>query len=130
MSTPKGKILHFGLAGHPTDASVSNEKVQALVNEGAEKARAAGYEVQLTFIEVEDFPEALAALKQNLKSGNWDALVVGGGLRVAPPLTPLFEQTINVAKDAAPGMKILFQMAPGDIYETVQRGLGGDSTAQ
>ena len=124
-SPPKAKILHFGLAGHPTDSSISKGAVQSLVNEGADKARAAGYEAHLTFLEPENFPDCLIDLKRKLETGAWDALIIGGGLRVTPALTPQFEQTINVAREAAPGMKILFQMAPGDIFETVQRGFEG-----
>ncbi|KAK4634097.1 hypothetical protein CLAFUW4_01967 [Fulvia fulva] len=90
MSTPKGRILH------PTDASVSNEKIQALVKEGADKARAAGYEVPLTFVEPVDLSASMTALRQSLQSGDWDALIVSGALGVTPAYTPQFERTINM----------------------------------
>ncbi|EME48335.1 hypothetical protein DOTSEDRAFT_108113, partial [Dothistroma septosporum NZE10] len=94
---------------------------QALVNEGADKARAAGYEVQLTFVDPAVFPNHLSELRQRVETGKWDALIIGGGLKNAPSLTKEFEQTVNLARTSAPKMKILFQMAPGDIYETIQR---------
>ncbi|CAK3933046.1 Hypothetical predicted protein [Lecanosticta acicola] len=125
MTTLNKRILHFGLPGHPTDPSVSNESIQAIVTSGAEKARKAGYDVQLTFLDPEDFTSSLSNLKSELGTGKWDALVIGGGIRVAPQFVVQFEQTINIAREVAPKTRILFQAAPGDIYETVQRGFEG-----
>lgn len=121
-STPKKRALHFGLSGHPTDPTLSPSIVQYQVTEGADKAREAGYEVQTTFFSPEDFESSFERLRAELATGKWDALIIGGGVRMAPNLTPQFERTINIARTTAPETKILFQAAPGDIREVLGRG--------
>lgn len=102
------------------------ESIQSKVNSGAQKARDTGlYDVQLTFIDPETFSSSLSELRKELETGNWDALVVGGGIRLAPSLTPMFERIVNTAREVAPKTMLLFQMEPGDLCETVVRGFEG-----
>lgn len=123
----KKQIIHFGLAGPLKDqqvtAGMTRESIQSQVTAGADKARESGkYDVQLTFAEEDEIEQAIKDLRKELESGKWDALVIGGALRAAPPMTPNFEKVVNMWAQVAPKTKILFQMAPGDIYEVCQRG--------
>ena len=125
----KKQILHFGLAGPTQDSQattgMTKDSIESQVKSGAQKARDTGlYDVQLTFIEPETFATSLGELRKELETGKWDALVIGGGLRMGVPLTPMFEQVVNTSREAAPRTKVLFQMAPGDIDVTVKRGFG------
>lgn len=126
MTCSSKRILHIGLAGPLTNeqstAGMTAEWIQGQVNKGAEKARQAGHVVEPTFFDPPNFSEALNKIKKELESGEWDALIIGGGLRATPSLTPQFEQVVNTAREAAPKTRLLFQMAPGDVFETIQRG--------
>ena len=121
------RALHIGLAGPIDDSKVTAgmdaESVQKKVNAGAQKAHATGlYHVECTFFEPKDFAETLAELRKKLEAGTWDALIIGGGVRAIPSITPIFEQIVNASREAAPKTKMLFQMAPDDIRETLERG--------
>lgn len=123
----KKQILHFGLAGplnnEQITAGMTRESIQSKVTAGADAAIASGkYDVQLTFAEFETLDEEIGKLRKALESGRWDALVIGGALRGAPPVLPQFEQVVNLSREVAPKTKILFQGSPGDIYEVCRRG--------
>lgn len=123
---PKKRALHFGLTGHPTDPTQSPAIVQAKVTEGADRAREAGYEVQTTFFDLDDLESSFERLQAELATGRWDALIIGGGIRMTPGLTPEFERTVDIARRTAPETKILFQASPGDIREVLRRGFEED----
>ena len=125
-SQPKKRALHFGLTGHPTDPTQSTAIVQYQVTEGADRAREAGYEVQTTFFDLDDLESSFERLQAELATGRWDALNIGGGIRLTPNLTPQFERTIGLARRTAPETKILFQASPGDIREVLRRGFEED----
>jgi hypothetical protein len=53
----------------------------------------------------------------------WDVVVVGGGIRKAEPLLPLFEQVVNLMRRHAPQAAIAFDTSGGDSVEAAQRWL-------
>ena len=53
----------------------------------------------------------------------WDVVVVGGGIRKAEQLLPLFEQIVNLIRRHAPQAAIAFNTNGGDSVEAAQRRL-------
>lgn len=103
------------------------EQLESHVKAGAQRARDTGlYDVQLTFFHLETFEQTLSDFRKEMQSGKWDAIVVGGGLKGSPTLTPQFELVVNAARELSPRTKLLFQSAPGDIDATIQRGFKDD----
>ncbi|MFJ4716486.1 hypothetical protein [Streptomyces sp. NPDC088785] len=53
----------------------------------------------------------------------WDVVVIGGGIRRAEPLLPLFEQLVNLIRRHAPRAAIAFNTSGGDSVEAARRWL-------
>jgi hypothetical protein len=57
------------------------------------------------------------------QGGQWDAYLIGGGLKMIAPLTPLFEDIINTIITSNAGKpKILFSANGMDHWEVAKRG--------
>lgn len=64
-------------------------------------------------------PTLTAALSER----PWDVVVIGGGIRKAEPLLPLFEQTVNLIRRHAPQAAIAFNTHGADSVEAARRHL-------
>jgi hypothetical protein len=84
----------------------------------------AGYDCEMIVFPVEDFPTELEKFKQQLRSKMWDAVVIGFGLRGNPDHTSLFEQLVNAASDALPGIRFGFSSKPEDFMPCLVRTVG------
>ncbi|MET7289807.1 hypothetical protein [Streptomyces sp. NPDC005573] len=62
-------------------------------------------------------------LVSSLSSQPWDVVVVGGGIRKAEQLLPLFEQIVNLIRRHAPQAAIAFNTNGGDSVEAARRWL-------
>ncbi|WP_030900033.1 hypothetical protein [Streptomyces sp. NRRL F-5126] len=78
-----------------------------------------GIDAAMTLIEFDD--SAGPALVAALTERPWDVVVVGGGVRKAEPLLPLFEQVVNLIRRHAPQAAIAFNTSGGDSVEAAQR---------
>lgn len=47
--------------------------------------------------------------------------MVGGGVRMMPENTLLFERLLNVLTEAAPGIRLCFNTAPENTVEALRR---------
>ena len=68
-------------------------------------------------------PDASAAetVQQRLAATAYDAVVIGGGIRIPPKSLPLFEQLVNAVHHAAPGAAIAFNTTPQDTADAAAR---------
>ncbi|MFJ4413986.1 hypothetical protein ACWIG4_02945 [Streptomyces sp. NPDC002248] len=89
----------------------------------AELARFATYGVGADMVLVEYDEHAEHALAKALASRAWDVVVIGGGLRKAEPLLPLFEAAVNLVRRHAPQAAIAFNTSGGDSVEAALRHL-------
>ncbi|MET7750134.1 hypothetical protein [Micromonospora sp. NPDC005367] len=89
----------------------------------AELARFAahGIDAAMTLIVFDESAES--TLIASLTSRPWDVVVVGGGIRKAEQLLPLFEQVVNLIRRHAPQAAIAFNTSGGDSVEAAQRWL-------
>ena len=64
---------------------------------------------------------AAAVLRAKLAERPFDCVVVGGGIRLDPELTPLLELVVDVVRRASPHTAICFNTRPGDTADAVAR---------
>ena len=68
----------------------------------------------------DDIEERVAAA---LRSGTWDCVLVGGGIRHSDDLLEVFETCVNLVHRLAPEAEIAFNRRPDDIVDAVDRRL-------
>jgi len=102
-------------------AGFNAEKIRAGIAIGMEKMQERGWQADLCLIP----PDKTAALavETQLKSANYDCVVIGGGIRVPPKSLSLFEVVINAVRKAAPNASIAFNTRPEDTAEAAARWL-------
>jgi hypothetical protein len=65
-------------------------------------------------------------IEQQLRSANYDCVVIGGGLRLPPKSLALFETVVNAVHRGAPGATIAFNTRPEDTADAAARQLKAD----
>ncbi|WAL66824.1 hypothetical protein ORV05_03155 [Amycolatopsis cynarae] len=80
-----------------------------------------GIDAAMTLVVFDESAES--ALITSLAERPWDVVVVGGGIRKAEQLLPLFEQIVNLVRRHAPQAAIAFNTSGGDSVEAAQRWL-------
>ena len=60
-------------------------------------------------------------MERQLRSMNYDCVVIGGGVRLPPRNLALFEIVINAIRKAAPGAAIAFNTRPDDSADAAAR---------
>ena len=66
-------------------------------------------------------------VERQLRSTNYDCVVIGGGVRLPPRNLALFEVVINAIRKAAPGAAIAFNTRPDDSADAAARWLAAGS---
>ncbi|MBB4779402.1 hypothetical protein [Streptomyces rapamycinicus] len=89
----------------------------------AELARFGHHRIDASVTVVVFDDSAESTLVESLTRHPWDVVVVGGGIRKAEPLLPLFEQVVNLIRRHAPQAAIAFNTSIGDSLEAAQRWL-------
>jgi hypothetical protein len=86
---------------------------------GLERVRAAGYLVDQLLVPLDE--SALGRIEEAVEGREWDAVVIGGGIRKPEPLLELFEAVVNLVHERAPGAKVAFNTDGGSSLEAVRR---------
>jgi hypothetical protein len=73
-------------------------------------------------------PDASATeeVKQRLSAVSYDAVVIGGGIRIPPRSLLLFERLVNAIHQAAPAAAIAFNTTPQDTADAAARWIAGE----
>ena len=66
---------------------------------------------------------AVSMLERQLRSADYDCVVIGAGLRLPPKSLVLFEQVVNAIHKLAPRASIAFNTRPEDTAEAAARQL-------
>ena len=64
---------------------------------------------------------ATDAVEQRLAGTTYDAVVIGGGIRIPPKSLLLFEQLVNAVHRSAPSAAIAFNTTPQDTADAAAR---------
>lgn len=126
MTLPR--VLYVGLEPTLLDATMMPGFDAASVAAGIERAladlRGGGFEP--TWCPVDRGETARDVVVAELARTRYDAVVIGAGLRMAPPLFLLFETLVNAVHAHAPHAKICFNTRPTDTLEAVRRWIPAD----
>ncbi len=123
---PSGtKILSIGLHPRALDYSRMPEGLdEAALTARIEAAHVAlrerGFEAVPCLIDTSP-DHAEAAVREHLRTQTFGLAMIGGGIRMMPENTLLFERLINVLTEAAPGIRLCFNTAPEDTVEALGR---------
>lgn len=124
---PSGtKVLSIGL--HPSAPDYSrmldgfnNEAIlTARIETGIAALREAGFDAVPCLIDTSP-DRAEAAVRELLQEHAFGLAVIGGGVRMMPENTPLFERLVNLLTEEAPGIRLCFNTSPENTVEALRR---------
>ena len=128
------RILLLGLDPETVDFSdpalppgMTAEKVRAGITVALKQFTERGWESDVGFIRPDE--TAGPTVERQLRSANYDCVVIGGGVRLPPRHLALFEVVINAIHKAAPGAAIAFNTRPDDSADAAARWLAAGSRA-
>ncbi len=120
------RILLLGLDPETVDYSdpalppgMTAEKVHAGIAVAVKGFTDRGWESDVGFIRPDE--TAGPEVERQLRSTNYDCVVVGAGVRLPPRNLALFEVVINAVRKAAPGAAIAFNTRPDDSADAAAR---------
>lgn len=116
-------VLYLGLEPHLVDFSgfpdLSAEKLATQLREQVAQLRDASFDVD--FVGVDRGETAADVTAAALAAKPYDVVLIGAGLRTAPPLLTLFETLINVVHERAPQARLCFNTSPRDSEAAIRR---------
>ena len=128
------RILLLGLDPETVDYSdsalppgMTAEKVHAGIAVAVKQFADRGWEYDVASIRADE--TAGPAVERQLRSTNYDCVVIGGGVRLPSRNLALFEVVINAIRSFAPGAAIAFNTGPHDSADAAARGLALASRA-
>ena len=128
------RILLLGLDPESVDYSdpalspgMSAEKVHAAIAVALKQFTDRGWESDVGYFHPDE--TAGPTVERQLRSTNYDCVVIGGGVRLPPRNLAMFEALINVVRKVAPGAAIAFNTRPDDSADAAARGLALGSRA-
>src|SRR5258705_9772429 len=128
------RILLLGLDPETVDFSdpalppgMTAEKVRAGITVALKQFTERGWESDVGLIRPDE--TAGPTVERQLRSANYDCVVIGGGVRLPPRHLALFEVVINAIRKAAPGAAIAFNTRPDDTAEAAARWVAAGTPA-
>ena len=128
------RILLLGLDPETVDFSdpalppgMNAEKVRAGITVALKQFTERGWESDVGLIRPDE--TAGPTVERQLRSANYDCVVIGGGVRLPSRHLALFEAVINAIRKAAPGAAIAFNTRPDDSADAAARWVATGSRA-
>ncbi|MBL3671328.1 hypothetical protein JL475_36595 [Streptomyces sp. M2CJ-2] len=119
------KVLSIGL--HPSALDYSrmpdgvDEAVLTARIEAANTAlREAGFDAVPCLIDASP-DRAAATVREQLQKHTFGLAMIGGGIRMLPENTLLFERLINILTEETPWIRLCFNTTPEDTVEALRR---------
>jgi hypothetical protein len=120
------KVLSIGL--HPSAPDYSrmldgfdNEAIlTARIEAGIAALREAGFDAVPCLIDT-SWDRAEATVRELLQEHAFGLAVIGGGIRMVPENTVLFERLVNLLTEEAPGIRLCFNTSPENTVEALKR---------
>ena len=128
------RILLLGVEPEAVDYSdpalppgLNAEKIRAGIAVAVKGFTDRGWESDVVYILPDE--TAGSAVEQQLRSADYDCVVIGGGVRLPPRNLALFEVVINAVRKAAPGAAIAFNTGPHDSADAAARWVAAGNRA-
>jgi hypothetical protein len=118
------KILVIGLHPDAIDYTkhpgLDEATLTARIEQGDAALRAAGFDAVTCLVDT-DPDAAEKTIGEQLSEESFGLAVIGGGVRMAPENTLLFERMINVLVAKAPGIRFCFNTSPETTIDAIRR---------
>ena len=96
-------------------------KIVAQLEAVPEQMRRIGVEYTFFGVTPEEAKTGLDRLRDALAATPFDGVVFGNGIRSNMPLTPWFEQLLNVVRETSPQTRVMFNTEPATAIDAVRR---------
>jgi hypothetical protein len=121
-------VLSIGFHPRALDFSkmpdgVDEASLTARIERGNAVLREAGFDVVLCQIEV-SADAAEEQIREHLHDAQFGLAMIGGGIRMIPEHTELFERIVNVLHEVSPGIRLCFNTAPDNSVDALKRWIG------
>ncbi|MCT4357246.1 hypothetical protein M5362_29515 [Streptomyces sp. Je 1-79] len=125
MTLATTKVLSIGLDPRSLDFSalpdgVDEASLTARIAAGNAALREAGFDVVTCLVDPSP-DDAEAAVRGQLAGGAFGLAMIGGGVRMIPEHTLLFERLVNVLTEAVPGIRLCFNTSPETTVDALRR---------
>ena len=98
-------------------------KIHAGIAIGMQQMADRGWDADLCLVPPDD--SATDVVRQRLAGCAYDAVVIGGGIRIPPRSLLLFERLVNAVHQGAPAAAIAFNTTPQDTADAAARWFRG-----
>jgi hypothetical protein len=118
-------VISIGLHPRVLDFStlpdgVDEASLTARIERGNTALRDAGFEVALC--QVDTSPDvAEEQVRAQLQDAQFGLAMIGGGIRMIPEHTELFERIVDVLHEVSPGIRLCFNTAPDNTVDALRR---------
>lgn len=118
-------MISIGLHPRALDYStlpdgVDEASLTARIERGNAALREAGFDVVLC--QVDTAPDAAEEqVRTQLRRAQFGLAMVGGGIRMIPEHTELFERIVNVLHEVTPRIRLCFNTAPDNTVDALRR---------
>ncbi|MDQ1730513.1 MAG: hypothetical protein QOK10_672 [Pseudonocardiales bacterium] len=119
------RVLSIGIHPRSVDYSALPDGVdEAALSDRIARGNAAlweaGFDVVLCQVDTsQDAAEKL--IRDALDGASFGLAMIGGGIRMVPEHTELFERIVNVLLEASPGIRLCFNTAPDNTVDALRR---------
>lgn len=111
--------LHPDVVNYALFPGLTKEKLTHDLKAQEAQLQQLGFDTVFCLVDLGQTAEQVA--RAALADRQFDAIVIGAGVRTPPPHLPLFERLINVVHECAPGAKICFNTRADDTAEALLR---------
>lgn len=120
------KVLFIGLHPSALDYSrlpdeLDEAALAARIEAGNDAAREAGVDGVVWLIDDTSPDRAEATVRQHLQEHTFGLAMLGGGVRMLPEYTLLFERLVNALTEAAPEIRLCFNTTPENTVDALRR---------
>jgi hypothetical protein len=111
------KLIESNLA---TTTGWDTNRVKLAVQDANKRLTELGYEMHDCLVDLGETADSVVSA--TLSREKFDCILIGGGIRLVPQNTAMFEKIINaIHQEAPPSSKICFNTNPGDTVEAILR---------
>lgn len=119
------RVLSIGLHPRSLDyrtmpEGLTQESLTARIDAANAVLRETGFDVVPCLIEP-DPDGAEATVREELKGGAFGLAMIGGGVRMLPEHTLMFERVVNVLLETVPGIRLCFNSSPETTIDALRR---------
>jgi hypothetical protein len=122
----KKKVLVIGIDPKLIESNLATttgwdaNRVKLAVQDANKRLTELGYEMHDCLVDLGETADSVVSA--TLSREKFDCILIGGGIRLVPQNTAMFEKIINaIHQEAPPSSKICFNTNPGDTVEAILR---------